>query len=459
MKILSLHELYSTDDVKSKKRLNRLIEISCIDPAVRLCVKVTSLDRLWECDLNTILTMNHQNQFSDNEDHQNGSPSLAVDGIKFTGLENEVADELEIYLTLRQSASEMLLNDEFILTSLYSSLVLKKPDERTKELHPTSASHSEGVYVFCDPRINDNKITSYNYGDVICRKSDLFICIDTLSTKYKEELKEILPETLKIPEYVRTRMQVFPSNYDNPPERLEPLIEAYTSFWANTKLDLLQKKERDSINDEVRQYIESRFIKLEGTFNEFQNVGKKLLEFSVKVVEPDFFKRGVNYIDSDIYSGVPVKLRLLTCVAEYFWKEVDPYNASTHPEGVYIKQVLRLFKKSGEVDLSEKSSKQNDWIKSAREFQAQHDYRAILTRYPEFRYFNNLSFGSDIGFAASIIRPSWAKAKCKAGGSSVYPEMATHEFFQHAFRPQEDDDIEFDNEYDFDYYDKNDWYP
>lgn len=420
MKIVHLGELYSVEDTKSKNKQKRLMEIACLDPAVRLCLRITNPDGLWESSVDSILDMNHRSLFPADDYKENEPPVLEVEGVKVCLNERE-SGESQYFLVLHEASVERLRKFDSALTSFFESLLIMTPDQKIKEILPSVDAASERVFVLCAPeKINDSKLGIDDYSESPIHGSLIYAYVDAMRVEleYRDELKNILPDAFKIPEFIQERMLGIPRKYEKRPERLESLIFAYRNYWAKKNPETLSGQQIKTTNNKVRDYLGGSFGELQSEFGDERKVGGKLLAFAVRAIEPDCIKSGKNRITRNDYRGVPVRLWILLCVAEYFWKRVEEGDITNHPEGVHIEKVLSLFGCDGYFKKA--IIPENTWFNTTPYEDARQDYQGIIFRYPELRFFSSVGFGSENGFAATILRPSWAKAKSGGGGSGSY---------------------------------------
>lgn len=414
MNIVSLQSLYSKTDVKSIRSQNRILEIACLDPAVNLALRFSSVDSLWECDYRSVLDM-HRRCNSGAEEAE----KINTVGTKIHW--NQCDSDLEqYYLILHKSSIDSLRELEHSLISFFSSMIRVKTDGSVVEVSPSDDNGQENIFVLCNPDKISSQINIDDYYQFSGHGVVLNFCVDTFSTSYEDELHGILPELFKIPEYIQGKMKVFPKKYKNRPERLGVLIDVFREFWASENLGSISDTGKVSINERVERSLGSNFKRLLDVFGDERKVGNKLLKFAVRVVEPDCLKKGKSNISGDIYNGVPIRLWILHCVAEYYWRGLDRENISAHAEGTHIEKVLELFGSSGFYSHSTPLDK---GINITTFEDARLDYQEIMVAYSELQYFPKVSFGSDCSFAASIIRPSWAKTKSGGGGSGSYGEL------------------------------------
>lgn len=419
MNIVPLSDLCLKGDSKSEKSLKRLIEISCLDPGVELVLPVLGIAGLWEVDVNSIKDMHYRDFTFDDEDVSNHPPLLGTEAKK-VNLDSVCSMAGQYYLALHQSSIDQLRRSNTGLACFFSSVKVVKEDGRHQEICPTNDNRLEGVFVLCDPEKNGTMLSIDDYGQLPLSKEILSVCVDPLSTECKDELLDIFPQLFRIPEYIQQRMKVIPKKYNKRPEKLELLISVYKKYWLSRGIEDLSGSHKEEINNKVSTFLlDGSPVNSEGD----RIAGKKMLAFAVRVVVPDCFKKGRYYISHEIYSGVPIRLWILLCVAEFYWRYLDPDDISTHPEGVHIEKVLRCFGCESfpfSADILANVDKGD--IGTTPYNDAWEDYMAIMREYPEIRFFPNVGFGSTYEQAASIVRPSWARAKSSGGGSGSYGE-------------------------------------
>ena len=415
MKIISLYDLHERNDDVSHEKLKRLREIILLDPAVTLALRVSDLDDLWEYDFNLIKNMDLISKGVLRVDSHFGR---RVEGLKCC----HKSEDIDNYLVLHPSVLEGLLKLDGVVEPVFSSIIKMTKSESVEEIDPEG--DSERVFVFCHPGKRSDEFDGYD--GIPFHWSILDLCVDVISTEYKEELIDILPNLAEYPSFIQEKMVRVPHKYSNRPERLECLIDAYKKYWVKVKTDKSLDIDKKAINQKVGSYIKSSFIERSKLYNEARGsenqikFGDKISDFSIKLIEPDFLDAKKRMKRPSSY-GVPEKLWVLICAAQYFWKGVDRDDIEKHPQGTHIERVLRCI--GNEFPFKKDIFREGKGEVAVLLESAMQDCQRFMRQFPEIRYFSDINFNSDYKHAASIIRPLWANSKSEGGPyGSAMPE-------------------------------------
>ncbi|MCF2948512.1 hypothetical protein L0668_10375 [Paraglaciecola aquimarina] len=422
MKLVALNSLYEKSDKASLKKQKRLIEIANLDPAANLALRVGSLDGLWEYEINLVKNMNHEGLFAN--EGKLPVESCLGDEVACTEPSCE-SDAVANYLLLCSSTLELLMNSESILTSVFSSAIRVMQNGEVEEIFPKfGGGYSQRIFVWCNPEKNSNKLDIDDYASVPCNPAHMTLFVDLQSSNYKSELIGLLPDLVKYPKFIQNKISKIPEQYTNMPERLNCLIEAYEKYWKNLKPNSSVKE--SIIDADVKKFLDASFASASEPYNKNRDSdnklvpGKKMVAFAAKTIKPEFIKRSLNRTEKSISDGVPTKFWILLCAAQYFWKNVDRGDIDSHPEGKHIEKVLTCF--GNEYPFKHDKMYAGEWENTTPYQDAIEDFQRFISQFPEIKYFRDVSFASDYKYAASIIRPFWAKSKNKGGGRYEYGE-------------------------------------
>jgi hypothetical protein len=415
MKLVALNSLYEKSDKASLKKQKRLIEIANLDPAANLALRVGSLDGLWEYEINLVKNMNHEELFAN--EGKLPVESCLGDEVICTEPSCE-SDAVANYLLVCSSTLKMLMNSESILTSVFSSAIRVMQNEEVEEIYPKfGGGYSQRVFVLCKQEKNGNKLKIDDYGSVPCNPAHMTLFVDLQSSDYKSELIDLFPDLAEYPQFIQNKISKIPEQYTNMPERLKCLIDAYEMYWVKVKLNNNAKE--NIIDDDVEKFIKASFERQSKSYNDIRHsgnkivAGDKLVAFAAKTIEPEFIKRSPNRIEKSISDGVPTKFWILLCAAQYFWKNVEREDVNSHPEGKHIEKVFTCF--GNEYPFNQGKMDTKEWVNTTPYQDAIEDFQEFISQFPEIKHFRDVSFASDYKYAASIIRPFWAKAKNKGG--------------------------------------------
>jgi hypothetical protein len=412
--IVPLPDECTKEDSKSKRNLKRLIEICSLDQGVDFALRIRELSDvgLWEVDLNSMREMHCRDTFFGEGDEGRMHDVVEIEAEK-TKLDFARSEFDQFYLVLHKNDVDRFRKQGSGLPCCFSSVKILKEDGRVLEIYPSGDGFPEKAFVCCHPEKSGSMLNVNDYSDFSLGLDLLYLCVDPLYAEYKTELIEIFPGLCRVPEVIQKKMKNIPKVYKNRPERLSALISVYRRYWKNKNLESLTDNEIKTINSSVLSSFNTGQY---GGLSDGGNPGKKMVAFAVKVVEPDCVKTGGSKIPNEIYNGVPIRLWILLCAAEFFWRKVKKSKKLSHHDGTHIERVLRFFGSNPQflveaMDLPD----ENGDINIVNYQAALEDYLKILEKYPEICCFQDVSFGSETSLAASIIRPFWVSDQYRPG--------------------------------------------
>lgn len=405
MLFTTLNELVDSKDKRILERKKRIMEIALIDPYVKFALKINSSKKMDSKDLQIPLTdiWEAEVNFVNSRDVLQKLNVGFKKVIKFKKLGSPLKNEdilsnnfYEIFLTLDTEAVKSISVFGEYVSSIFPSLIITYEKNFPKEIYPIkTVKNNSGQVEFIIGE--ENKNSKLELVKVLYKTQDLFIFVEINKTEHKDELLKLLPKLNHIPLSIQNKLTKFPKKFSKRSERLNQIVDVYKKTWGNTPL----KKENiltEKWNYEI--YNHKDYIKTNKINSEYELIslqGKKLGKFSSKIIFPDFLIKDIHKQPKQISFSTPVKLWIVLCVAEFFWKNIDEINEKTHPVGKHIEKFF--------YRINNDDAKQSDKIEK--------DYIEFLKKYPEVRYFSDVKFRSDSVLAASLTRPSWADSKFK----------------------------------------------
>jgi len=325
---------------------------------------------------------------------------------------------IDNYLPLHSSTLKTLLTVDANFGIMFPFVIRALNFDGIEVVYPIhKGNYSERVFLWCEPDKTEPKFDYRECTIIPFLLSNLTLCVDVKSSNYVDELIELFPDLVKYPKFIQNKLSKIPEQFSNMPERLKCLIDAYEMYWVKVKPNNNAKE--NIIDDDVEKFIKASFASASEPYNKNRDSdnklvpGKKLVAFAAKTIEPEFIKSSSNRIEKSISDGVPTKFWILLCAAQYFWKNVDRGDIDSHPEGKHIEKVLTCFGK--EHSFKHARMDAGKWVNTTPYQDALEDFRQFISQFPEIKHFSEVSFKSDYKYAASIIRPFWAKAKNTGG--------------------------------------------
>ena len=420
MNILPLYEFYRDKSEKSQAKLKRILEIACLDEDVHLAIKTPSIQNIWEYEQNLVENLNREEMGLEGNYYVHsylGNRIIERDDVDAKALS-------EYYLLVNDNCLKDINNNFSGFSTHCSCLVQIYPDKQPAFIIPSS-NPVQTVFIFCVSEKESTELKEDEHRNFDFVVYNLSLVVDLRMTKHREELISILPELNVLPEYAQNRLKQFPRKYKNMPERLECLIESYNDHWIDITPSSYSGASMSSIADTASEKMVELFNGKVEKYNKYlskeneMTFGDKIKKFSAKAIEPEFIKDGTRKKKNQISYGIPRKLWVLCCVAEYFWRNVNRKELKIHPKNSHIELVFKLISSSYPAECLLPNAADGVETDLTPYTDAYADYHQIMHQYPEISHFLDVTFKSDFKLAATVIRPFWANNKNKGGNYHI----------------------------------------